>query len=142
MAYRASLVGIALLSATVMLCGWWGGPVSEAVFLAVVAAFPGVLITVGVCRNGTPGPLILPLVILVLVLEGSAFGLLLMNRVPGFSATTGVGWPLAVMVVGLWVVPLILVTVSYAATFDRWILSADDLRQFDERRRGVEDRSQ
>ena len=67
------------------------------------------------------------------------------NQLEHFPATRGQvlqgpwfgGFPVAaaIQVYGLWLGPLLLVTLAYGLTFDLWELREKDLRRFDARRR-------
>jgi hypothetical protein len=108
--------------------GFWG----ELVFTVLVAGFPVALIVMGVNGRRSLGPLRLPLVCLLLILEGCAVTLLLLKG-QGIDGPWIGGLPLAaaVQLYGLWLLPLPLVTLTYALTFDRYELRDGDLQRLE-----------
>ncbi len=145
MARRASLAFLALSSPAILLTFVAGTVAGEVVFALLAAAFPVALIALGAQRRdsshlspsgGTLGPLLWPLVALVVVLEGCVIAMLVL-RGSVLTAPWFGGLPLAAAVqfYGLFLLPLGLVAFAYAWTFERFSLRQEDL---DELRRRFE----
>jgi len=92
-----------------------------------------------VARRGGLGPLALPLIALLVFLEGCAVGMLLLRGQvldgPWFG---GLPAAAAVQLYGLWLVPLFLVALVYALTFDRFEMRQEDLDRLDRFNRDAE----
>ena len=105
-------------------------PVSWAgeAFAVLAVASPLALIALGAARDGRLGPLRLPLLALGGVLEGSLVAMLALRGAVDAAPWFG-GLPLsaAVMIYGIFVLPLPLVGLAYALTFDRFTLRDRDL---------------
>lgn len=114
-----------------------GSAVGEVVFALLAAAFPVALIVLGAQRGGSLGPLTVPLVVLLAVLEGSVVAMLWLRGQVLEAPWIG-GFPLtaAIQIYGLFLAPLGLVSLAYAWTFDRFGLrqkDLDDLRRLQAR---------
>ncbi len=131
-ARRGAILFLALASPAVLVLFFIAGFFGELVFTVLVAGYPVALIVIGVSGRGSLGPLRLPLVCLLLVLEGCAVTLLLLKG-QGIDGPWIGGLPLAaaVQLYGLWLLPLPLVTLTYALTFDRYELRDEDLRRLE-----------
>lgn len=118
------------------------GVPSAVVFPLVAVAFPVALIALGAVpsgRAGAPSPRRGPdlrlagvLVALVAILELSAAAVLALSGTPADGTATVAGLPPAtlaaiVQLAGLWLLPLPLVALGYAWTFDRSGVTPDDL---------------
>jgi len=136
MARRSALLFLGLASPAMLVCSSAEGFVAELCFVLLVMAFPAALITLAVARNGKLGPLLAPLAVLTLMLEGCGVAMLLLRGQVLDGPWFG-GFPVgtAIQVYGLWLGPLLLVALAYGLTFDRWELREEDLRRFDARRR-------
>ena len=100
-----------------------------AAFQPLTMAFPIALIVIGVDtreRLRVLGPY---LITLALILQASGFGMLVFSR--DQSDATWMGLPLAAvfMLAGLWLAPLFVVSWAYPRTFERVVLSRDDLER-------------
>ncbi len=105
-----------------------GTPASEAVFALLAMAFPVALIALGAQRHGSLGPLRWPLAALLLILEAGIVTLLALRGSILTAPWLG-GLPLAAAVqfYGLFLLPLALVSLAYASTFERFSLRQEDL---------------
>jgi hypothetical protein len=95
-----------------------GGPWADWVFVAATLAFPPSLILLAVSPTASSRVLVAILVVLWLVLELSAMAMLLLARGPATATVLGLPWATAIMLGGLGLLPLVLVVLGYAATFD------------------------
>ncbi len=107
--------------------GWASGGV---VFVGLASMFPVGLMVLGAQRDGRLGPVAPVLAALLVVLLGTAAAMLMLRD----TVETGPwlwGMPLATafQLVGLFVVPLMIVSWGYAWTFDRWALRDEDLTE-------------
>jgi len=137
MVRRSALIFLGLASPALLACGWFSGLAADLLFLVLVMAFPGVLISLAVARKGRLGPLMVPMVVLTLVLEICGVAMLFLRGRVLESAWLG-AWPMAagIEIYGLWLVPLGVVGLAYGWTFDRWELTNEDLRRYEARRVG------
>lgn len=125
---RLALAFLALGSPAVLGACWWAGPRGEVVFALLVVAFPLALIALGATRRGRLGPLRLPLVALGLILEGSLVALLLLRgRVEELPWVGGLPLVAAIQVYCMALLPLGLVVLAYALTFESFTLRSEDL---------------
>ncbi len=163
MARRAALTFLALSSPAILLAFVAGTAVGEVAFALLAMAFPVALIALGAQRRGsyrsspsgasshsspsggtshssssggTIGPLLWPLVALVLVLETCVVAMLVL-RGSVLTAPWFGGLPLAAAIqfYGLFLLPLALVSFAYAWSFERFGLRQKDLDEL--RRRFV-----
>lgn len=148
---RLALAFLAAASPALLAASLLPGPSAAWAFALLGAAFPVALMALGAFRPG-PGPGRRParwgatgwlLVALLLVLEATAAGILLLAGIPagasGATASPGAGGlPLAtvIQVVGLWLLPLPLATLGYALTFDRTGVTEEDLARLRARAAG------
>jgi hypothetical protein len=117
---------------------WWAG----AVFGALQIAFFGACFALGVQRRGSLGPLLRPLCAGLLV-YGAVYALLLFCyrsylADPSAGLMLGFPPPTAVMLYGLWPVPLWFLWL-YLRHFDDWILREEDLERVRRMAQGDED---
>ena len=98
-------------------------PAATAVFASLVMAFPIALVTLSVNRHGHLGKLRGPLLALFVMLQAGAIGVLAFHRT---GATGPFGLPLSLhfLLLLVWLGPLLVTTLAYAATFSE--LSIDD----------------
>jgi len=111
------LAGISLLLPVSLLVG---GEEGRLLFGALAMAFPVGLSALGALRGGRLRPGILALLaFLLLTLEGSYLGMVLLRGRLLDGPWLG-GLPLAVVLFlgGIWLLPLLVVSVGYAVTFD------------------------
>ena len=141
---KISLVFLGLASPVLLVAFLVGGPWAEQTFLVINAAFPVALITIGITSprsGGKPvetGPLRWVLLALLVILEA---GFLALGHWRGADGPWFLGLPLtaAIQVYGLLLLPLPLVTLAYALTFDRFGLDEADLRELGRRFGGGSD---
>lgn len=134
---RAQRLPAALGAASLLLFAGFLLPASAlAPAIAMLAvAFPLGLIALGARRGGRRlGPLGPLLLALLAVLEGSLLAILAVSGSGGGDAPASgdvLGLPLGawLQLAGFFLVPLLLVTLGYAATFDRWTLGDADLER-------------
>ncbi len=128
MARRAALAFLACSSPAMLLAFAAGTPAGDVVFALLGAAFPVALIALGAQRHGSLGPLLWPLAVLLLILEAAIVTMLALRGGVLTSPWFG-GLPLAAAVqfYGLFLLPLVLVSLAYAWTFERCGLRQEDL---------------
>lgn len=128
MTERLALIILVLLSFTVLVCLLLGGPATSVLFGIAGFGFIPALIAVGACRRGKLGSLGLPLALIMILLEGSLIGIFLCTG-PVQQEEWWCGLPpaTALMLFGLWLAPLLLVSLVYAWHFERFGLTSDDL---------------
>ncbi len=125
------MIVLGLASAVLAICGLFPGRLTSMAFVGIVMAYPSVLVAVCGDRLGFRGPLRFPLLVLGLVLEFSGFLVLFLHpRVGNFSRNPSLG--VVIVIVGMWLVPLLLVGLAHALTFDRTMWTAADRRRYDE----------
>ncbi len=125
---RAALVFLGLASPAVLLSFVIPGPAASAFFAALAMAFPVALIALAVARDGRLGGLGPPLALLLVLLEASVAGMLLLRgRVADGPWIGGLPAAAALMVYGLWLAPLVVVALAHALCFDRAGLRTEDL---------------
>ncbi len=118
-ARRAVLAFLSVASPGVLLAFWLGGSVGELLFALVAAVFPVALIVLAVVGRRRPARLVVPLLALSVVLVGSLVAIwLLRGRVDELPWIGGLPLAAAIQLYGLWLVPLLLVALAYALTFD------------------------
>lgn len=132
MAKRIALIFLALASPLVLICFLIGGAVAELCFTVLAMAYPVALIVLAVARDSGLGPLRLPLLILLLILEGSGAAMLVMRGgVMDGLWIGGLPAAAAVLLYGIWLLPLPLVAFAYALTFDHYGLPEDELQRLE-----------
>ena len=136
---RAAPVALVLASTLLLVLLTVSGPAAEVAAAVLVAAFPVILIVLG--RRGRLGGLRLVLVSLLLLFAGSLLAMLaLAGRVAELPWIGGLPLAAAILVYGLWLVPLVIVVVAYALSFDRHELCGEDLERLRALRgRGADD---
>lgn len=137
MARRIALGFLAASSPLVLLTFLVRIPAGEVIFAVLATAFPVALIALGAHRTGRLGPLLWPLAVLLLILEAGLVAMLVFRgQVLELPWVGGLPLATAVQFYGLFLLPLALVSLSYAWTFDHFGLRQEDL---DELRRRFED---
>lgn len=138
---RLALGFLAVGSPAVLAASLVPGRAATWAFALLAGAFPVALMALGAAsrgRSGRPargsGAPAWVLVALLVVLEGTAAGILLLAGAPAGAAGLA-GLPLAtvVQVAGLWLLPLPLAALGYALTFDRTGVTGEDLARLRER---------
>ena len=134
MARPAALIFLACSSPALLLAFAAGTPAGDVVFAVLGAAFPVALIALGAQRQGSLGPLLWPLAALLLFLEAAFVAMLALRGGVLTSPWLG-GLPLAsaVQLYGLFLLPLALVSLAYAWTFERFGLRPEDLEELRQR---------
>lgn len=134
---KIALVFLGLASPVLLVAFVFGGAWAEMAFLLITAAFPVALITVGLTspkkrRAEGTGPLRFVLLALFVILASCFLGMWLWR---GSDQPWVLGLPLtaAIQVYGLLLLPMPLVTLAYALTFDRFGLDEEDLRRLGSR---------
>ena len=136
MARRLALAFLAISSPLILLTFIVGTAAGEVLFAFLGMAFPVALIVLGGHRCGHLGPLLWPLVALLLILEGCVVAMLaLRGQILDAPWLGGLPLATAVQVYGLFLLPLLLVALAYAWTFESFGLRQADL---DELRRRFE----
>jgi hypothetical protein len=125
---RAAIGFLSIGSALILLSflpGFRFGPV---LFAVLAVAFPVALIALGAARQGRLGPLTAPLTLLLVILEGSLVGMLILRgQVLDGPWVAGLPLAAAIQLFGMWLMPLGLVALVYAITFDSFTLREEDL---------------
>ncbi len=125
---QAALAFVAAAAPLILVSFWLAGGVGELLFGLLAAAFPVALIFVGASRKGRVGPLLFPLLLLLVVLEASVLAMLaLRGRVLEGLWLAGLPLAAAVQLYAMWLGPLVLVSLVYALTFDSFNLTEKDL---------------
>ncbi len=122
MAHRAALVILSVCSILALLCCFIDHPAASVLFGFAGLGFIPALIALGATRRGRLGSLAAPVVLLSLILAGSFTAML---ALPGRGATL-------IMLLGLWLLPLALVSLLYAWDFRRFGLRGEDLAKIRE----------
>ncbi len=124
----AAMIVIALCYASAFLPGgapvWVAWPFMIATSVSLVAAM-----TLGAVRHGARlGPLTMPFALTLLILV-AGFGLALMQPPPTAESRLWFGLPAgaALVLYGVGLLPVLVLPLAYALTFDRYTLSAEDL---------------
>lgn len=139
---NAALAFLAAGSCVLLLGAVWPHPATEVASLVTVAAFPVALMALGASRKGALGPLRLPLGVLLVLLEAGMLAMLSLRGSVAEAVWLG-GLPLAtaIQLYGIGLLPLPLVCLAYALSFDSFGLSRrelEDLRSRFERHRPPE----
>ncbi len=135
---RIALAFLALASPALVAASLTDHPFGAVLFLLLATAFPVALIVVGAQRRGSLGPLGWPLLGLLFFYEACVVAMYLL-RGQVLEAPWALGLPLAAAIhfYGVFLLPLVLVALLYARTFERFGLSREDLDEL--RRRFGED---
>jgi hypothetical protein len=132
MARRAALFFLALASPLVLALFLVGGTAAGIGFSVLATAYPAALITVAVARRRGLGPLAWPLAAFLVLQEICVLAIcLLRDRVLEVPWVGGLPMAAAFQLYGLWAASLLLVTLTYALTFDRLELSREDIERLE-----------
>lgn len=106
----------------------WPSPAAPWLFALVTMGFPVALIALGVASRGGARTLRLELALLFLLLQGTGLGLLAFARdtsrlVYGLPAG---GW---LMLLGMWLLPLALLSLAYPLAFSKAVLDGSTLER-------------
>lgn len=141
MARTLSLVFLATASPVTLVLFLLPWPWTQAVFACLIMGYPVALIVAAVGRNGVPRPLGIVLAALLVSLEACTVGMLfLRGRVLDGPWLGGLPLAGAIQLYGLCLVPLVVVALAYALTFDRFELDGDDVERLAELGRSPADR--
>jgi hypothetical protein len=121
-AHRFALAVLAVCSCVALSCCFIDHAAAAVLFGLAGMGFIPALLALGAARRGKLELLAAPLVIISLILAGCFAAML---ALPGRGATV-------IMLIGLWLVPLLLVSFLYAWHFRRFGLRKDDLRRIRE----------
>jgi len=136
MVKRLALLATAAASPLVLISFFLPGVAGELTFAVLAVALPVTLIAVGAARGGRLGPLAAPLLVLLVLLESSVLAMLaLRGRVTDLPWILGLPLPAAIQLYVMWLLPLGLVALVYALTFDRFTLTEADLDRLRRRAR-------
>ncbi len=131
MAKRVALIFLAAASLLILVSFSLPGRLGEVLFAVLAVAFPVALILLGASRKGRIGRRGAILLALLLVLEGSVLGMLaLAGRVLEGPWLGGLPLAAALQLYGMWLLPLALVALAYALTFESFTLNEEDLKRF------------
>ena len=140
MVRRIALLFLSLASPLILILNFMPWPVAETLFAMLVMGYPVALIAMAVARQGRLGPLGLPLLGLLVLLEACAVGMLVLRgRVLDGPWLGGLPLAAAIQLYGVWLAPLLLVALAYALTFDRFELRQEDLDRLEQYLRDRED---
>ena len=101
------------------------------IFAFLVMAFPIALVVLAVSQNGKLGSLRIPLLLLCIMLECGALGVLFLNN----SIVDGpFGLPVSLyfLLICVWCGPLLVTTVTYAITFSEHVVNEETLQRLDQ----------
>jgi hypothetical protein len=125
---RLPLVFLALTPPLMLVLSFVRTSAGEWLFASMVAAFPVALIAFALRGRRWPGVMVVVLALLLVVLEASTLGMLLLRDgvwdAPWFG---GLPAAAAIQLYGLFLVPLVPVALLYALTFDRLGLQQHDI---------------
>lgn len=126
---RAGRAVLTLCSFTMLVALSIGGRPAEWIFALAATSFPVALIAAAGGRALQSGALRRLLIVLALLLPLTAIGLLALPAAASDSVQP-LGLPprTLLMLVGLGLLPLVLVIWTYAATFDRWGPTLEEIR--------------
>ena len=129
MSKRIALAFLALASPAILVTSLWSVPYGDVLFALVAVAFPIALIALGAAeRRGSLGPLAWPLVGLALFYEVCVVAMLAYRgQVLDGPWVLGLPLAMAIQFYGVFLAPLLFVSIFYAATFERFGLRQDDL---------------
>ena len=130
---QLALFLIAALSAVLLVSMLVGGRVAGWFFGVAAMALPVALMALGALRRGKLGKVGPALVVLVLLLEGAFLGTLaLAGKVLEAPRVLGLPSAAALFFAAIWLLPLVLVSLSYALTFEEQGISNADLERLRE----------
>ena len=132
---KAALLFVGLSAPAILLTFLFESSFSGWVFALLGTALPLVLIVLGASRDGRLGPLLVPLLAVFVLIEGSVVAMLALRGQVLTTPWVG-GLPLAtaIMLYVAFLAPLPLVALAYALTFDRFALREEDLQRLRDRK--------
>lgn len=129
---RPELPCLTLASLATLAACFIGAPWSHWLLAGAVALFPSALLALGARRAGSGGKLgrqAWPILALPLILAATLAGLLSVRGRADDGWWLGLPAGAALLIYGLFALPLVITTLGYAWTFDRWGLGRNDLDQ-------------
>ena len=119
MVKRWVLGSLGVASLAILAASLVGGPAAELGFAFLAVVFPPALMLLGVEKNGRLGSAVWPISLLLLLLLLSVAGMLVFRgEVVGAPSVLGLPPATAVQLLGLFVLPLAVVALGFAWTFD------------------------
>ena len=141
MARRICLLFLAVASPLILILFLLPWTCSDVVFATLVMGFPVALIVIAVGRKDGIGGLGVVLLFLFVLLEVSALG---MYALRGFVMEApwvgGLPYAAAIQLYGFWLMPLLVVPLAYALTFDRFEMTQEDLDRLQRFKKTPEER--
>ena len=127
---RLALAALAAAAASILLLSLVGGAAAAAGLTALAAAFPFVLMALGAIRGGRLGGAALPIALALALVELAMLGMLaLRGRVLDGPWLGGLPLAAALQVYGVFLLPLVVIAVGFALTFDRLEVGEDELER-------------
>ena len=123
MAKRVALAFLTAASLAILLTFFLEAPLLSWPFAVLVMGFPIALVTLAVSRDGRLGRLRVPLAVLFAMLQGGVLGVLAFSG-SGVDGFFGLPLSLHFLLLLVWLGPLAVTTVAYAALFSE--LGVDD----------------
>jgi hypothetical protein len=141
MARRICLLFLVVASPLILILFLMPWTYSDVIFAILVMGYPVALIVVAVGRSDGVGGLGVVLFILFVLYEVSALGMYALRGFVMEAPWIG-GLPLAaaIQLYGLWLMPLLVVPLAYALTFDRFEMTPEDLVQLQRFKKTPEER--
>lgn len=142
MTRRICLLFLAVASPMILVLFMMPWSRSDVVFAALVVGYPVALIGVAVGREDGLRGLGVVVLFLFVLLEASVLGMYALRGSVMEAPWVG-GLPLvaAIQLYGLWLMPLFVVPLAYALTFDRFEMTPEDLVRLQRLKKTSEERS-
>ena len=129
---KIALAYLAVFSPVIIITFLFSQPAAEVIFAILAIAFPVALIVAGASKEGSLGPLSIPLLLLFVLFEGCVITMLLLKgKVLSGPWLFGLPLSASIQLYALWLAPLFLVSLAYGLTFNRFCLKEDDLVKLD-----------
>lgn len=134
MAKRLGIGFVTWCSPVIVFCFFFDHLATQWLFSVLAVSFPFALIALGSSKRNSVGRLALPLTVLVVASVTTMLGMLLLR---GTNHQAWFGFPSSayLLLLGLWLVPFLIVSWAYAATFSEMGIDDTVVHQMDERRR-------
>lgn len=127
---RVVLGILTVASPLLVVCLLISHPIAQLIFAVVGLGFPVGLMALGARRDGFLGPLAVPLIALLLILE---IGLTLLLNMGGWGGNLpwilGLPAGMAIQIYLMTLVPLVITAALYGLTFETFTLTAADLER-------------
>jgi hypothetical protein len=128
MAKRFALIFLGITPPVILLTFVIGTSIGEIVFALLGILFPIALMVLGAERGGKLGPLFVPLVVFALVMALGVVGMLILRgQVVDGPWLFGLPMAGAIQFYFVFLVPFLLVSLTYGLTFDRFGLRQSEL---------------